>query len=327
VITLPLNDRECLGQVTEVVAELVRHRDATIAEIAQRFPSTAALASWIRTLPQRDDTGVPADGPKVEQCDPPQRLRIPADDPNCLERSALFLAAAEFIDPRPERRLATVNLPAGRHTMPVERGEPVILDPSTPRNAARGALFLLAPAKIALTPLQAVDWCARLAEEPASRVAGGVELVRNAHAVMRDALLGVVIPLDRVEAVALTLALAEREARSWGPQGAKVVKTTTQALDELDRRARNSTELRVGRIRIRPDARRLSALARVTARLGTAVGGAMARQYLAGLGLSDLLIADIESEMQREGLTLGPLAAQPRPIAGSLAALATKRAA
>ena len=57
------------------------------------------------------------------------------------------------------------------------------------------------------------------------------------------------------------------------------------------------------------------------------VGGAMARQYLAGLGLSDPLIADIESEMQREGLTLGPLAAQPRPIAGSLAALATKRAA
>lgn len=83
-ITLPLNDQECLGQVTEVVAELVRHRDATITEIAERFPTTAALASWIRSLPQRDDTGVPADGPKVEQCDPPQRLRIPAEDPNCL---------------------------------------------------------------------------------------------------------------------------------------------------------------------------------------------------------------------------------------------------
>ncbi len=49
-----------------------------------------------------------------------QRVRIPAANPNCVERSALYLAAGEIIDPRPLRQLATIHTPIGPHTFPVE---------------------------------------------------------------------------------------------------------------------------------------------------------------------------------------------------------------
>src|SRR5205823_15002192 len=91
-------------------------------------------AAWIRTLPQRDDDGDKKDGPKVEACEPPQRLRIPAEDPNCVERSALYIAVAELIDAAPTRQLATLDTPIGLHTFPIENGAPIILDPRVPRN-------------------------------------------------------------------------------------------------------------------------------------------------------------------------------------------------
>ena len=83
-IGLPFNDLRCLGSITEVIAELVAHRDEVIAEIARKHDTTESLASWIRTLPQRDDEGEEEDGPRVEECKPTQRLRLPAPDPNCI---------------------------------------------------------------------------------------------------------------------------------------------------------------------------------------------------------------------------------------------------
>lgn len=79
----PINDVACLSQVTEVVRELIKLQDPLLIEIAGRFATTRELVEWIRTLPQRDDTGDPNDGPKAA-CTPPQRLRIPAPDPNCV---------------------------------------------------------------------------------------------------------------------------------------------------------------------------------------------------------------------------------------------------
>src|SRR5206468_3426532 len=131
---LPFNDHRCLGSITEVVAELVKQEDEVIRELASNHRTTASLVHYIRGLPQRDDDGQPEDGPKAETCEPPQRLRIPAEDPNCVERAALYLAAAEMIDPRPVRQLATLDTPEGLHTFPVENGAPVILDPKMTRN-------------------------------------------------------------------------------------------------------------------------------------------------------------------------------------------------
>ncbi len=98
-IALPFNDHTCLGSITEVVAELVSTRDPVIVELAEKHPTLQALAGYIRALPQRDDDGIKTDGPKVEACEPPQRLRIGAEDPNCVERAALYVAVAEMIDP------------------------------------------------------------------------------------------------------------------------------------------------------------------------------------------------------------------------------------
>ena len=83
-IGLPFNDLRCLSSITEVIAELVSNRDEVIVELAQKYPTTDALAGYIRSLPQRDDFGDEHDGPKVDDCKPPQRLRIPAPDPNCV---------------------------------------------------------------------------------------------------------------------------------------------------------------------------------------------------------------------------------------------------
>jgi hypothetical protein len=123
------NDLTCLGAITELVAALVGQHDPRLVELAARYPTVQALAAWIRSLPQRNDEGLADDGPRVDACMPPQRLRILPEDPNCVERAALYLGAAELIDPYPVRRLATIDYSWGRHTFPVEEGAPVVLDP------------------------------------------------------------------------------------------------------------------------------------------------------------------------------------------------------
>src|SRR5688500_12222478 len=120
---------------------MVTSTDAALVALAEEHRTPAALARWIRGLPQRDDTGAPCDGPKVEVCRPAQRLRVPAEDPNCVERAALYLGVAELMDPDPVRRLATVETPAGLHTFPTEDGEPVILDPQQSRNGLQASLY------------------------------------------------------------------------------------------------------------------------------------------------------------------------------------------
>ena len=91
-IGLPFNDHTCLGSITEVVAQLVATQDPVIVELAKTHPTTESLIAYLRSLPQRDDDGENRDGPKVEACEPPQRLRIGSEDPNCVERAATFIA-------------------------------------------------------------------------------------------------------------------------------------------------------------------------------------------------------------------------------------------
>src|SRR5206468_4130270 len=136
-----------------------------ITEIAEKHPTTASLAAWIRTLPQRDDDGDDKDGPKVEACEPPQRLRIPAPDPNCVERSALYVAVAELIDPEPVRQLATLDTPIGLHTFPIENGAPVILDPRVQRNCLACGVAMTSPGPAVVDARDAIEWSAQLAED------------------------------------------------------------------------------------------------------------------------------------------------------------------
>src|SRR5204863_6994110 len=79
---------------------------------------------------------------------------LPSEQPNCVERAALYLALAEMIDGEPVRRLATVNTPNGLHTFPTEDGAPVILDPGQSRNALRAGLFRMGRNSLAPLRLQ-----------------------------------------------------------------------------------------------------------------------------------------------------------------------------
>jgi hypothetical protein len=331
VIGLPVNDHACLGQITEVIAELVRCRDAAIEALADKYGSRRDLVAWIRALPQRDDTGDPQDGPKAGECNPPQRLRIPADDPNCVERAAMYIAVAEILDPRTVRQLATVDTQNGPHTFPVEAGEPVVLDPTVTRNTLRGGLYRNAPAPVRMTPYEAVDWVCQIAAEAASTFRGGVERMARARDAMRAALFGEAIPADAMEDVALALVLAEREARAYGPTGIVVVNTVYDVLAELEAKAlRNARRRRRARIGIRPYPGSLEALARISGRVGSRVGGAALRAFLATKGVPPSIIDEVEHELRREGMTLGPVAS-PVAMPGTLAAFAadavTKRAA
>ena len=331
-IGLPFNDLRCLSSVTEVIAELVEHKDPVIVELAAQYPTTESLVNWIRSLPQRDDVGDPDDGPKVDECKPPQRLRIPAPDMNCIERASTFIAVAELIDPRPVRQLATLDTPIGLHTFPVENGAPVILDPRVPRNCLDCGVMFLSESPVAIAPRDAVEWTAQLAEAGATHFRNGPSLVRKARDVMMRLVDEGVAPANEweIDAVAWLLALAEGVARKYGKRALAVVRSTAQAIADIseallarDQEQRNLS-LEIGGLRLKP-APWVSALAKIAGRVGLDVGAAALKAKLATYGISADMVGVVEEELNREGLTLGALAKPTR--FSTFASLIDKKAA
>jgi hypothetical protein len=144
---------------------------------------------------------------------------------------------------------------------------------------------------------------------------------------MRDALDGRPLCVADVPDVAFVLALADREANLWGASGRRIVQTCAHAIDRLDQAAarrwldeRTVRNLRVGRFNVRPNTPLLAALGRVGARLGGNVAVQAIRVKLAAMGVTPMVLGPIEQELNREGLSLGALAAPPAML-GSLAAL------
>jgi hypothetical protein len=324
VIGAPFNDLRCLGAITEVAADLVAEGDEVIMQLAGEHASTEALAAWIRSLPQRDDLGERGDGPKMDTCDPPQRLRIPAPDPNCVERAALYLAVAELIDAQPVRQLATLDTPIGLHTFPIENGAPVILDPRVPRNCLDCGMALFAEGPIAISPRDAVEWTAQLAESGAAAMRNGpsrVHQARNAMMRLVDHGKAPATPAD-IDGMAWLLTLAERVARRYGPRALAIVRSTAQAISELAdeamARAKRNVSLEIGGRRPRP-APWLSALARIAGRVGTDVGEGALRAKLASLGVPPQLLGLVEKELKAEGVDLRSLTAPRRPTFADMA--------
>lgn len=317
-IGLPFNDLRCLGSITEVVAELVEHRDEVIAEMARKHASTESLADWIRTLPQRDDVGGSDDGPRVKACKPAQRLRLPAADPNCVERAALYIAVAELIDARPVRQLATLDTPIGLHTFPVENGAPIILDPRLPRNCLDCGVAAIQSGPVTIEARDAIEWTAQLAEAGAANLRNGPSRVRRA----RNAVMGLVehgvapASPEVVETIGWMLALAEKVARKYGPRAMRIVRTTAQAIadlaDEALTRAQRNISLEIGGLKLAP-APWMSGLARIAGRIGLDVGAVALRSKLASLGIGADMFGLVEEELNREGYTLGAIA-KPRRL-------------
>jgi len=175
----PLNDFECLSAVSERAAAATWQPE--IQALAQRFlilgggskrAALRELVRYIRRLPQRND-GAGDAGPRVAQCVPAARLRIRTDDPNCVERSALYLAVAELIDPRRTRRLITIETEEGLHTYPVEDDRPVLLAPERYRNAAASQVHQVRAERgergAILAPLDAMAWSVDLLRDRARK--------------------------------------------------------------------------------------------------------------------------------------------------------------
>jgi hypothetical protein len=311
VIGAPFNDHRCMGSISEVARELVAQGDPVIAQIASEHATTEDLAAWIRSLPQRDDLGERGDGPKVETCSPPQRLRIPASDPNCVERAALYVAAAELIDPDPVRQLATLDTPVGLHTFPIEDGDPVVLDPLVHRNCLTCGIAAWQEQEAApLSPRDAIEWTAQLAEMGAATVRNGPSRVAAVKGSLRRLVEEGKPPatVGDVDGIAWMLSLAERVARRYGPQALAVVRSTAQAVTELAEeaiaranRANRNVSINIGGYRLRP-APWASALAKIAARTGMDVGMTALRVKLLSMGVPPSLLASVERELQAEGL-------------------------
>jgi len=319
VIALPFNDYSCLASISEVIADLVKNEDPLIAELAAKHPTTRSLARWIRTLPQRDDNGETNDGPKVEACDPPQRLRVPADDPNCVERAAMYLAIAELIDPEPVRQLATLDLPVGLHTFPVENGVPVILDPTIPRNCVTCGLACEAKGPVTVDARDAIEWTATLAEAGAAPLRNGPSrrwLRRARNAVLRLVNEGAApASSGDIGAIGWMFALAERAARRYGVRAIAIVRTTARAiadlLDQALARKERNLALEIGGFRFEPTAW-MSQLAKIAGNVGLDLGAAALHTELNSLGIGDDIFGLVEQEANKQGATLGVLAHPPK---------------
>jgi hypothetical protein len=337
VIVAPHNDKECLTALSEHVAYLAETEDPALVAIAEAYPTKEALIEWIRSLPQRDDTGDPYDGPKIDACYPIQRFAFPTKRPNCFERSGVYVGARELQEPEREYQLRTIDVEDGKHTLPYEDGEPVILDPKVSRNAVAGAIFRQDCARnaapVEITPREAIDWIAELADEPAAGFHRGPERARAGHRALRGLLIGRPLCIADLRDAVFVLALGEREARHFGPQGKRIAMTAVHAADMLDQRAarywlqraeaRNaSPAFQIGGYTIRPDMRVLGALARVGGRVGGRVGAVALQAYLTSLGVPPGVYPELERELQKEGLTMGALG-KPMPMPGSLGSLKT----
>jgi hypothetical protein len=310
VIGAPFNDHGCLGAITDSAKRLVADRDPMIVELAQRFATPPALADWIRTLSQRDDDGDPKDGPRVDVCEPTQRLRVAPDDPNCVERAFLYVAVAELIDPKPVRQLATLDTPVGLHTFPIEDDAPVILDPRVRRNCLDCGVKLLGEGPVVLDARDAIDWTADLAETSAPLVRNGPSRVRRARNAIAQVVDEGIAPTDEAtrDAIGWFFALAEQSARRLGERALEVVRTVALAIAELVDSATAHAVPAPRNAGVRIDlAPELSGLAKI-ALLGLDVGTLALHSRMIALGITGPLVPLVEEELNREGLTLGRLA-------------------
>jgi hypothetical protein len=309
VIAVPFNDLTCLGTITDEIASRVEQHDQVLVDIAAKYKTTDALVEWIRSLPQRNDDGDKHDGPRIEACEPTQRLRVPAKDPNCVERAALYIAVAELIDAHPVRQLATLDTAVGLHTLPLENGAPVILDPRVPRNCLDCSVALSQPGPIAVDARNAIEWTTQFGEAGATQFRNGPSRARQARNAITRLVDEGVAPADQgeLDLMAWFLALAENTARHYGDRVLALVKTVALAISEMVDQV--LAQPRNARVDIVFDpARLVSGLGRVAARVGVDLGTAALRSQLQLLGISGPLLGLVEEELNAEGLTLGPLA-------------------
>lgn len=227
----PLNDKQCLALMHR---EALRYAQLpAVRAYARQFRSLREAARHIRAMRQRDDLGDPGDGPRLA-CEVSQRLRFAPSDPNCFERTMLYLALAEILAPRRIRSSASLMMDQGWHTFPVEirNGVPdvVVLDPVTPPRNAMLATAYQAQNLIPGTQQNLAPWFHAVARN-ACFEDGGEDCYERAVSALRNSLLtGEAI--DEPDDVAYVLELTGHEAEIFGSHGCA-------AYDQVHRSIRN----------------------------------------------------------------------------------------
>jgi hypothetical protein len=322
-IGLPYNDHQCLGAISQILATMVDERDPVLLELAAQYPRTRDLVDYIRSQPQRDDLGDPTDGPRVHACSPPQRVRIGADDPNCVERAALFCAVEEINRPQHTYQLATVDTPVGMHTFPLKDGKPIVLDPRVTNDCLECGLAISTPGPIAVEPRNAIAWMIDMAAQDLGQLRNGPSQLYVGKNAIRRLIDDGAVPAPReIDAMGLLFALAERAARRYGTRAIGIVRTAARALaDVLDAvLAHRNARIDIGGLRFDTPAW-LDDTAGALGNVGLGVGSAYVRSKLDVLDLAGLLglpggtaavIGLLESELAKSGRTLGDVAHPPQ---------------
>ncbi|MEO7733331.1 MAG: hypothetical protein ABIY55_20385 [Kofleriaceae bacterium] len=352
------NDLTCLGSITEIVADLVDSRDPApgLVALAAKYKTTEALAAWIRSLPQRNDEGLPGEDPKVAACRPPQRLRIPADDPNCVERAALYLGVAELLDPWPVRQLGTLDFDWGRHTFPIENGAPIVLDPRVTYEELEQAIPIEArtaaqrdrmpqpqrsppfipearTAPVAVDVNEAIDFTCQLAQAAASSTRNGPSRAYVARNAIENVVKRGIAPSDlsTVDALGWFFSLAEQVAHGHGARALKIVRITAVAISDLidDILAERELEPRNLSLSFGGNSYSVpswvSEAAPVVGKIGLGVGALYFAPQLAALGITGPMVDLVEQELNAEGLTLGSISNPKYGFSTALSSIASKR--
>lgn len=322
-IGLPYNDYACLGAISETVAALILEQDPALLELADKYPTRAAVIDYIRSLPQRDDLGDPADGPRMHACTPPQRLEIPSQSPNCVERSALAAALLEINEPAHTYQLATVDTPIGLHTFPLVDGKPIVLDPRVTHDCLECGLAISKRGPVAVEPRNAIAWMVDMAAQDIGQLRNGASTLYLGKNAIRRLIDEGAVPASReIDAMGLVFAIAERAAQRYGARALAIVRTAARALaDVLDAiLARRNAHIDVGGLRFDTPAW-LDETADALGHVGLGVGSAYLRTKLAALDLpgilglpggTDAVIGLLENELLRKGRTLGDFAHPPQ---------------
>jgi len=322
-IGLPYNDLACLSAVSQIAATMVAEGEPALLELAAKYPTQRHAEEYLRSRPQRDDLGDPADGPRVHECEPPQRLVLDGAAPNCLERATLFAIIQEINHPEHTYQLATVDTPIGLHTFPLVDGRPIVLDPRVTSECLECGMAISQPGPVAVEPRNAIAWMIDMAAQDAGQLRNGPSSVYLGKNAIRRMLDEGAIPAPReIDAMGLLFALAERAAHRYGTRALGIVRTAARALANildlvLERR---NAHLDIGGLKF-DTPQWLDETAGALGQVGLGLGSAYLRTKLAPLDLAgilglsggtDAVIGLLEPELNQKGRTLGDFAHPPQ---------------
>jgi hypothetical protein len=322
-IGLPFNDHACLGAMSQIAATMVAEGEPALLELAAKYPTQQHVVDFLRSRPQRDDLGDPADGPRVHECEPPQRLVLDGDSPNCVERAVLFTIMQEINHPEHTYQLATVDTPIGLHTFPLVNGKPIVLDPRVTSECLECGLAISQPGPVAIEPRNAIAWMIDMAGQDAGQLRNGPSSLYLGRNAIRRMLEEGAVPAPReIDAMGFLFALAERAAHRYGTRAISIVRTAARALANildtiLERR---NAQINIGGLRFETPPW-LDDTAGALGQVGLGLGSAYLRSKLAPLDLAGLLglpggtdavIGLLEAELNEKNRTLGDFARPPQ---------------